>query len=302
MSTPYPPDEAPTEIVREERTLVGEPPPPPGPPPTGGPPPERRWWLWLVALLVLVLAGLALAYWLGRDDDGDDSPPPAATTTRDTTTTEPTTTEQTTETQETTTQAEAVAVPDLAGLTGETATTALEQAGLSAELVTVESEEQEGTVVAQEPAAGTEVERGATVRVSVAGPPATAAVPDVTGMELADAADALADEDLRAFVRYVPSDERIGTVVDQAREPGSEVERGSAVGVNVSDGGAGQVSLPNVRGREEGEARDALASAGFNVRSYEVDASTANRGRVVFQHPSTGSAPERALILLYVGR
>jgi beta-lactam-binding protein with PASTA domain len=60
-----------------------------------------------------------------------------------------------------------VAVPDVVGLQREDASAAIRDAGLTAVIVTVPSQESEGAVVAQNPTAGTQVRGGSRVRLNV---------------------------------------------------------------------------------------------------------------------------------------
>ena len=276
------------------------------------PPPPRRptLWPWLLALLVLVLGGLAAAFYLSGDDD-DPAQTTAATSaeaTTDATTTTGTTTGTTTQA---TTAVAMVAVPDLVGAQAAEAEATLEDAGLRANVRTVPSARPGGTVVAQNPPAGEEVEEGSAVRLNVSAggaPPAPepepATVPDVVGQEQTEAVRALAQEGLEASVQLVPSRENAGRVVAQAREPGTSLERGDTVQVNVSLGAdpAPSEEIPDVLGLGEEEARDELRAAGFRVRVVKVDApAPAQRGRVVDQQPRA-EAPAGWEITLSVGR
>ncbi len=267
---------------------------------TEPPPPKRPvLWPWLLALLVLVLAGLGVAYFLTRDDDND------ATTT---TSTVATTTAQ-------------VTVPDVVGTTSSEATATLRNAGLDANLVSVPSDRSPGTVIAQNPSAGEEVSDGSTVRLNVAeaakpaptttapetttAAPEPAAVPDVVGQELADAARAFSEEGLKVAVVYVPSNEPAGSVVAQARPPGAELQPGDTVQLNVSTGAepAPDVQVPDVTGEKQAGGRDQLKSAGFEVLTLEEQTDDSSRvGSVLSQTPSGGAnIPRGSLVLLYVG-
>ena len=75
-----------------------------------------------------------------------------------------------------------------------------------------------------------------TAPAATTGPGAPATVPDVSGAELVGAAEQLAEAGLRAAVKYVPSNEPSGQVIGQSRPPGSELQRGDAVSLNVSTG------------------------------------------------------------------
>jgi serine/threonine-protein kinase len=274
---------------------------------TEPPPPKRPvLWPWLLALLVLVLAGLGVAYFLTRDDDND------ATTT---TSTVATTTAQ-------------VTVPDVVGTTSSEATATLRNAGLDANLVSVPSDRSPGTVIAQNPSAGEEVSDGSTVRLNIAetakpapattapetttaapetttAAPEPAAVPDVVGQELADAARAFSEEGLKVAVVYVPSNEPAGSVVAQARPPGAELQAGDTVQLNVSTGAepAPDVQVPDVTGEKKAGGRDQLKSAGFEVLTLEEKTDDRSRvGSVLSQTPSGGAnIPRGSLVILYVG-
>ena len=83
---------------------------------------------------------------------------------------------------------EQVEVPDVIGLSRESAEARISDAGLQPGTVTEEeSEEPEGEVLAQDPAGGAEVERGATVNLTVSTGVETVDVPDVVGLSGGDA-------------------------------------------------------------------------------------------------------------------
>ena len=125
-----------TRPVGEDAVVVEETEPPRKPP---------TLWPWLLALLVLVLVGLGAFYLLSRDDDEQSATTTAATT-----------------------QVEERTVPDVVGTTSSEATATLREAGFEANLVSVPSERPPGTVVAQDPAAGTTQPEGSRVRLNVA--------------------------------------------------------------------------------------------------------------------------------------
>jgi beta-lactam-binding protein with PASTA domain len=292
-------------LVEEEREVA--------PPPR---PPRPTLWPWLLALLVLVLGGLGAAIYLADDDDDESPSATAATSGTDRTTSATTTGATTTGTTTTgtttaaTTAVATVAVPDVGGAPASDAQATLRDAGLRANLHTVPSTRPAGTVVAQNPAAGAEVDEGSAVRLNVSAggtppaPPEPASVPDVVGLEQTEAVRALQQAGLEASVQLVPSEEPQSRVVAQAREPGASLERGDAVQINVSTGPdpAPNSAIPDVVGRGEQEARDQLRAAGFHVQVVKVDApAPAQRGRVIDQQPG-GEAPEGWEITLLVGR
>jgi serine/threonine-protein kinase len=279
--------------------------------------PRRRpplgLWPWLLALLAVVLGIVAAAFLLSRDDDESAAPATTASTTA-----------------QATTQAAQVTVPDVVGTTSSEATATLREAGLEANVQGVPSDEPPGTVIAQDPRAGDEAEKGSSIRLNVAQaqqpttpptttgnattqpPPATtaapepqpAAVPDAVGQELADAAVSFGDEGLKVSVRYVPSNEAAGRVVAQAQPPGTERAAGDTVQVNVSTGAqpAQPVAVPDARGRRIDAGRGVLEQAGFEVLALNLatgDVTPADT--VASQTPPAGAQiPRGSLVVIYV--
>jgi eukaryotic-like serine/threonine-protein kinase len=196
-----------------------------------GPPVPPPWyrdiWPWLLALGLIVLAvvGGYFAYEAFQDDDDDEPEVVTVTTTEaDTGTTTGTTTAETTTTVEE--PPEPVAVPDVIGQSYVEAGTTIEGTGLVADSYPVASNETRGTVVAQRPDAGTELEEGDTVRTNVAlggGERTTREVPDVTGPQASDARATLrrAGFTVRTQYRAPPSPEEEDEVLTQTPSPGT---------------------------------------------------------------------------------
>jgi eukaryotic-like serine/threonine-protein kinase len=129
---------------------------------------------------------------------------------------------------------EPVPVPGVVGLPEEEARAALEDAQLRVgSVIPQASEEEEGTVIAQEPQEGDRVRPGFGVTLTVSSGPETVSVPDVICEDL-DSAQAEVES---AGLDLVPTGTRTtdecppGTVVEQNPAPGTEVERGSNVRV-----------------------------------------------------------------------
>ncbi|HVM17780.1 MAG TPA: PASTA domain-containing protein [Gaiellaceae bacterium] len=250
------------EYAYEERREPRRPEPPP-------PPPQRELWPWLLALLAVVLAGIA-ALWLLSRDGGEDAervgvPAVVRLTEEDardrlqergfqveveraaneappgivfaqTPGAGRTLPDGATVTIHVSEGPDTTAVPSVVGLPEPQALERLEGAELEAEREQVFSEEPQGVVVAQEPAAGEEVERGSSVRIQVSQGSGRVEVPDVVGLLVDEARAALAEQDLEANVVEVPSREPQGTVVAQSPAGGAEATRGDRVRLNVSRG------------------------------------------------------------------
>jgi len=129
-----------------------------------------------------------------------------------------------------------VSVPDLSGMDGDEAQSALSDAGLRAEVAGEYSDEvpTPGDVIRQSPAAGAEVDENSVVQVTVSRGPASVKVPDVRGDDIDEAAaeienvglvaDVVSDRRPRWFESW-----RVGRVDKQDPDPGANVRRGSTV-------------------------------------------------------------------------
>ncbi len=179
---------------------------------------------------------------------------------------------------------------------------ALEAAGLRARAERVPSEREPGTVVAQVPRAGVELERGSAVRLNVSGGPGRIVVPDVTGADVGDAVAELEGAGLRVETGDVDSNEPRGTVVAQEPVSGIQVDRGASVRLDVS-AGPRAATVPELSGLPEDEATTELESLGFRVRVVEEPAEQpASVGRVLRQVPAAGrEAPPGTQVTIVVG-
>lgn len=131
-------------------------------------------------------------------------------------------------------------VPDLTGKMQNELSAYLEAAGFTLGSVTSEpGQEPQGTVMRQDPAAGTKAEKGTAINVVVSdGSKAKAIMPFVTGMTLGDASSAIANAGLKVGnVTYDYSDTYAnGEVMWQQFEGNAQKERGTSVKLIVSKG------------------------------------------------------------------
>jgi serine/threonine-protein kinase len=134
-----------------------------------------------------------------------------------------------------------VEVPDVTGLSRDSAENLLTEAGLEVAVEERESDEPEDDVISQNPAAGTEVDRGETVTITVSTGIERVSVPNVVGLSRRDAIDQLREVGLTAAPREVDVTDpgQDGTVTDQRPAAGIEIEQGRAVvllvGVLIED-------------------------------------------------------------------
>jgi eukaryotic-like serine/threonine-protein kinase len=126
---------------------------------------------------------------------------------------------------------ELISVPDVTGQSSASAEGQLRDEGLGVAIEEEESEETEGQVIAQSPGGGTSVDRGATVTITVAVAPELTEVPDVVGLNAADASSQLGGVGLAPLQRDrpVPDPEQDGVVVEQRPAAGSDVDDGTQV-------------------------------------------------------------------------
>jgi serine/threonine-protein kinase len=136
---------------------------------------------------------------------------------------------------------EQVEVPDVTGLSRDSAENLITEAGLEVAVEESESDEPEDDVISQNPAAGTEVDRGETVTITVSTGIERVSVPNVVGLSRRDAIDQLREVGLTAAPREVDVTDpgQDGTVTDQRPAAGIEIEKGRAVvllvGVLIED-------------------------------------------------------------------
>lgn len=176
-----------------------------------------------------------------------------------------------TETQlvtETETEETEVKMITLIGLEQEEAQEALDKMGLTlfvSELV--ESDRKEGTILFQDIEEGTMVEKGTSVKVTVACAvkEKVVTVPGVVGATEADAAKALDALKLSIEKSYEYSDTvAAGSVISQNPTAGSTLTEGAKVKLVISQGVKSTV-VPSVVGKESATAQSEIAAAGLVV-------------------------------------
>jgi beta-lactam-binding protein with PASTA domain len=264
--------------------------------PTGAmPAPARRFPVdpvpGLLAAIAVVILLIGLGAWLVSRGDGDDrsalaaEDTPVTTTPADTSTT-PSTTPASVERD----------VPDVSGMTVAKARMALEEAGFRARVVRRESSRPPGEVIRQVPKAGTALATDEVVVLTVARPAMPAGnakveAPDVTGLTVSDATEALREAGLRARFELVPSDRPAGIVLSQSPTAGTTVAKGSVVTLDVTkarEPAVPQVELPDMIGTSFADSRARLRGLGLRVRVVRVVAADP-AGTVVGQTPRAGT-------------
>ena len=128
-----------------------------------------------------------------------------------------------------------VEVPDVIDLARESAEATLNRAGLGFTITEEESDQEPGTVIAQDPVGGSVVDKGSRVNLTVAAEPETVDVPNVVGFSRTTAEDALRDAGLRPVVVEEETDDpaAVDQVLRQSPGPGADVDPRSEVEIVV---------------------------------------------------------------------
>lgn len=189
-------------------------------------------------------------------------------------------------------------VPTVEGLPVDQAVERLEDDGFDVDATTEPNDAPTGTVFAQDPSAGTEVDEGSTVRISVSRGPETASVPNAVGLAEAEARDRLVSAGFEVESTEVFSEREPGTVASQEPSAGAQAESGSTVTIEVSQG-TGLVEVPNVVGLTRGQAEAELSNARLEANVVEVP-SDEPVGTVVAQNPVGGQAQQGTAVRLNV--
>jgi beta-lactam-binding protein with PASTA domain len=228
-----------------------------------------------------------------------------------------------------------VAVPDLTGQPASAASAALAKLGLNATVTKATSTKPAGTVIDQAPKPNAKLAKGSVVTLSVAQAPATttttaapstttqqtttqaqsttttaapqqpatATMPNVTGQSEQAAVQAMGQAGILPSIVFVPAQDELGTIEQQAKQAGATVPFHGHVQINASTGPGQkpQEQVPNVVGKTLSEAVAAMQSAHLRLiyLKYPVD-SQAKAGKIVQQSPIGGSAPQNAQILVFL--
>jgi beta-lactam-binding protein with PASTA domain len=130
---------------------------------------------------------------------------------------------------------EQVEVPDVTGLSSDSAQAELVDAGLDPTIHEQESKEPKDQVIAQSPSAGSKVDRGASVTITVSKGIEQVVVPNVVGLRAGDAAGQLRAEGLVPLQRKqdVTDGAEDGKVIDQRPAAGVQVDKGRTVVIIV---------------------------------------------------------------------
>lgn len=223
-----------------------------------GPSKRAKWWVIALAAVVLIaaMAGVGYAWWWSTS--------------------------------------RAIIVPDVVGKRPADATQTLNDVGLRLGKVSEVPTDSApvGTIISQNPEAGSRLKPDDSLSFVVAATPEQAKVPNVAGLSAEQAAATLAEARLRPFeIASYNTSVAADYVVAQLPDPGTELVPGSAIAVIVSRGPAPTAAtVPRVTGMAEADALTLLKAVGFQPRVYRSPDASLAVGVVGTQTPLPGVA------------
>lgn len=251
-----------------------QPPATPPPVPVAVLEPSSRAGLYTAAAVIFIAVAVLVFFVLSNVlDSGGEGIPPVATST----------------------SVPLISVPDVVGLSSQGAIRELRAAGFVVSQAFETSERvASNDVIAQSPAAGSELEDGAEIEITVSSGPTPVIVPVVVGLNANDAARFLQDQGLASELRVeAGSTAPAGQVLRQDPSAESEVAPGSTVVLHVAEG-VQAVQVPEVKGMTVVQATQILAQAGLAVNDefLEEPSDEIEEGMVI----STDPAPPALLL------
>jgi len=195
-----------------------------------------------------------------------------------------------------------VAVGNYVGQKESDARLLIEHDGLTADTTSEVNEERPvGEVFAQDPAPGTKIEKGDTVKLRVSAGKGEVKVPEVAGETLDDAQSRLADAGFEYRVIQETSDSvDAGKVTRTDPAAGSLAQKGTEIKLYVS-AGKEQVVIPDVHGQDQVDASNALGAKSLTVEKVSQPSDTVDSGKVIGTNPAAGqSVPKGSKIQLIV--
>ena len=190
-----------------------------------------------------------------------------------------------------------VSVPDLVGMTQETALVTIAGVNLTASSIIQQSHDDipAGRVISQAPPAGVMVSSGSSIELVVSSGPRTVTVPDLSGTRKAEAIAALEAVGLIPGMvttqhnEFIPED----YVISQEPLAGTEVHYGTQIALLISSGPA-SIIVPDVVGMTELAARAAIEAIDLTVGTIlQQPHDVVPEGQVITQNPAAGASVSR---------
>jgi serine/threonine-protein kinase len=158
-------------------------------------------------------------------------------------------------------------------------------------------------VIDTAPAPGSQAQVGSEIVLTVSTGKQKAAVPRVVGLDVQEATAQVEDVGLRVHVVEKDSTQTPGTVLAQSPPATTSLTQGSTVTLTVAREPV-NVDVPDVTGKPEGEAVNAISDAGFSPRTVDKTVTDQTQdGTVLSQKPSGGKKAKKGdRVTLTIGR
>ncbi|WP_133014218.1 Stk1 family PASTA domain-containing Ser/Thr kinase [Clostridium cuniculi] len=184
-----------------------------------------------------------------------------------------------------------VIVPNIVGMTVDNAKKELEKLGLNIKVSeTVESDEEENTILEMNPTANMQAEKGDTIEVKVSGGVAKVKVPDLRDYEINYIKDLLTQKGLEWNITEQYSENiKSGYLINQYPERDAEVPKGTTIELTISKGPEVKlVSVSNYLGQNVDAAKSDLEALGLTVILQEQKTDNESEEGVVLSQSIEG--------------
>ncbi|HEX2704772.1 MAG TPA: PASTA domain-containing protein, partial [Candidatus Lustribacter sp.] len=196
-------------------------------------------------------------------------------------------------------------VPTTVGLSRDAADSALQAAGLTAEVTEAFDETApKDQVMTSDPASGQSARKGTAVSLTVSKGPERYSAPTLVGTKADGAKAALAAVKLALGEVKAQYDEKVaaGVVISQAPAAGQPLKPGATVSIVVSKGRE-PIPVTDYTGKPADAATAALTKLGLTVtRGEAVNSDTVPQGSIISQSPKSGTLFKGATVTIVVSK
>ncbi|MFE7953991.1 Stk1 family PASTA domain-containing Ser/Thr kinase [Streptomyces sp. NPDC057413] len=197
-----------------------------------------------------------------------------------------------------------VPVPQFVGLSQAQAQKIAENSDLKLSATEKPCENQaKGNICSQDPAYKTEVDKNTTVNVVVSTGAPKVAVPNVIDKKIDEARQKLEDKGFKVETKQTVSSQDAGTVLSQDPDPGTELEKGSTVTLEVAKAEE-KATVPDVTGQSCDAAKAQMQANNLTGSCTEQETQDPNQvGKVISTTPQAGSKVDKgSSVQIVVGK